>query len=123
VFISLPDDSPQFFWPVVGRVHTDGALHGVEISAPQGSVVRAARQGRVAVATQALAGRGPTLVLTHEGGYASIYAGVEALLVVPGAEVAQGSPIARLGLNPLHFEIRLDATPVPMMLSLLPSDP
>lgn len=119
-FIPLPGNGPQFFWPLDGKVRNAGVPHGVEIAGPQGAIVRAARQGQVAVAAQALAGCGPTLILTHDEGYTSVYAGVAVLLVAPGARVAQGSPIARLGTQPLHFEIRHETAPVPV-LSLLSS--
>jgi lipoprotein NlpD len=120
LFIPLPAESAQFFWPVRGSVKTAGGSW-VEIAAPAGSLVRASRGGRVAVATRRLAGLGKTVVIDHLDGYLSVYAGLDQLLVGPDAVLRQGMPVGSVGAAPLHFEIRYDAKPK-NTLALLPGD-
>ena len=105
LFIPLPKESRKFLWPVRGPIESPGP-NGVEISAPAGSLIRAARSGQVAVATRQLSGWGKTVILDHADGYLSIYAGLEEFLVRPGDSVRQGLPLGRLGAHALHFEIR-----------------
>ena len=105
LFIPLPTESRKFLWPVWGPTNTPGP-NGVEISAPAGSLIRAARSGRVAVATRELSGWGKTVILDHGDGYLSVYAGLEEFLVKPGGSIRQGLPLGRLGAHALHFEIR-----------------
>ena len=111
LYIPPPSPAARFLWPARGRVVPvkgagGGAVRGLQIAAQQGSVVRAARTGRVAVAARELVGWGKTVILDHGDGYTSIYAGLDQLLVDPGMSVAQGNPIGKLGAEPLHFEIR-----------------
>jgi len=124
LYIPPPPSSARFLWPARGRaVPLKGlgteAVRGLQITAQQGSLVRAARTGRVAVAARDLAGWGKTVVLDHGDGYASVYAGLDQLLVDPGMSVAQGNPVGRLGAEPLHFEIR-QGTSLANPMQLLP---
>ena len=121
LFIPLPAESDQFLWPVRGSVGSAGTVKGLEISAPAGSLVRASRSGRVAVATQRLSGWGKTVVLDHLDGHLTIYAGLEQILVSPGSDLRQGTPIGTLGSRALHFEIRYQARPRDA-LALLPRE-
>jgi murein DD-endopeptidase MepM/ murein hydrolase activator NlpD len=118
VFIPLPSPSARFVWPARGP-HRLSDAKGMWIAVPPGSLVRASRSGRVAVATRQLAGWGETIVLDHGGGYVTIYAGLETILTTPGAVVSQGQPIGRCGDGDLHFEIRR-GTVVQHPLALLP---
>jgi murein DD-endopeptidase MepM/ murein hydrolase activator NlpD len=104
LFIPLPAETNQFLWPVRGDLRSAG--HGVEIRAASGSLVRASRSGRVAVATQRLFGWGKTIVIDHLDGYLTIYAGLDQLLIKPGMSLRQGTPIGSVQSHPLHFEIR-----------------
>lgn len=117
LFIPMPSGArDRFFWPARGRI-TRVAPRGsatptaLEIHAPEHSYVRAARSGRVAVAALQVQGLGPTVILDHEDGYVSVYAGLAQLLVSPGVEIEQGNPIGRLGREPLYFEIRYNSRP------------
>ena len=92
---------------------------GVDISLPPGSLVRASRSGKVAVAANQLEGYGPTVLLQHSDGYVTVYAGLADLLARPGEMVQQGRPIARIGSHALHFQIR-QGTTARDPLSLLP---
>jgi murein DD-endopeptidase MepM/ murein hydrolase activator NlpD len=121
LFIPLPQESSQFLWPVRGSVGISSASRGVTIAAPPGSLVRAARSGRVAVATRHLSGWGPTVVVDHLDGYLSVYARLHQALVPPGAMLRQGTPLGTLGTRALHFEIRYGVTPR-NTVALLPAE-
>ena len=117
LFIPLPPETRQFLWPVRGSFAHDSP--GVEINAPIGSLVRASRSGRVAVATRNLSGWGRTIVLDHLDGYLSIYAGLDQLLAAPGTMLRQGIPLGVIGERALHFEIRYGSA-AQNTLALLP---
>lgn len=119
-----PAPSNGFVWPVEGRViglfgtRRMGRINkGVDIQAPVGSDVRAARTGRVSFTSEGLPGFGKTIVIDHGDGYASVYAYVEQILVSRGDNVQQRQVIARVGstgrteVPALHFEIRRDQRP------------
>jgi peptidoglycan hydrolase-like protein with peptidoglycan-binding domain len=95
------------FGPRGARMHT-----GVDFPAPSGTPVFAARAGVVTV-TRWLDGYGNTVALKHELGVSTLYAHLSAILVKPGAHVAAGQPIARVGATGtatgphLHFELRV----------------
>jgi murein DD-endopeptidase MepM/ murein hydrolase activator NlpD len=109
LFLPLPAETRQFLWPVRGNVSRTSS--GVEIATAQGSLVRASRGGRVAVAAHRLSGWGKTVVLDHLDGYLSVYAGLDQILVSPGAHLRQGVPLGNIGARPLHFEIRYGSAP------------
>ena len=111
LFIPLPPETNRFLWPARGSVKSSGPSHGIEIAAAPGSVVRASRGGRVAVATQRLSGWGKTVIVDHLDGYLTIYAGMDQMLVGPGSMLRQGMPIGNVGTRALHFEIRFGDTP------------
>ena len=118
LFIPLPHESQRFVWPVRGTPRKT-TVTSIEIVAPNGSAVRASRSGRVAVATRDLSGLGKTVIIDHLDGYLTVYAGLEQLLVPPGAFLHQGMPVGSLGANVLRFEIRYGASPR-NTLALLP---
>ena len=112
-------DLGRFVWPVRGRVvslfgmRRRGMVNkGIDIQAPTGAQVMAARGGRVSFVHDALPGFGKTIILEHSGGFASVYAYVGEILVRQGDQVAQRQQIARVGATGraegpvLHFEIR-----------------
>ena len=116
----VPSGAVPFLWPVDGGVLTssfgprDASHHdGIDISAPAGTPVRAARDGRV-LYNDALRGYGNLLILEHDGGYATVYAHLRESRADPGDTVRQGEQIATVGETGktsgpnLHFEIRKD---------------
>ena len=109
LFIPLPSETRQFLWPVRGRVGR--TADGLQIVAQTGSLVRASRSGRVAVATRNLSGWGRTIILDHVDGYLTVYAGLAQILVAPGADVRQGLPIGSVGPSAMYFQIRNGTTP------------
>lgn len=72
--------------------------YGVDILAPHGSPVRAARSGRVLESRADFTrGWGWTVVIEHEGGWITRYAHLSANLIQAGERVAQGQVIGRVG--------------------------
>ncbi len=105
-----------FAWPLDGEIVVPyGALEeqlpskGIVIQAREGRDVVASRGGRVGFVDPALPGYGSTVVLEHPGGYTTVYARNEEVLVRPGETVRRGQLIARAAR--LYFEIRHDGRP------------
>ena len=119
LFIPIPQESSHFLWPLRGSLKNSDPSRGVQITAPSGTLVRAARGGRVAVATKRLSGWGGTIVLDHLDGYLTVYSGIDRILVSPGTLLRQGIPIGSIGSRDLYFEIRYGETPK-NTLALLP---
>jgi lipoprotein NlpD len=116
----LPAGAGVFIWPLASGAVTSTfgprgqSFHdGIDISAPTGTPVLAARDG-VVIYSDALRGYGNVVIVQHAGGYATVYAHNEANLVGAGERVRQGQAIARVGRSGrttgpnLHFEIRKD---------------
>ena len=117
--------SPQFRWPVRGRVisgygpkvngqHNDG----INLAVPEGTEVKAAEDGVVAYAGNELKGYGNLVLLRHSDGWMTAYAHNSQLLVKRGDSVKRGQNVARAGQTggvaspQVHFEIRKGSTPV-----------
>lgn len=118
-------DAPAFRWPVEGRVLSafgakpGGRFNdGVNLKASAGAPVRAAGDGVVAYAGDAIPAFGNLILIKHPGGWVTAYGHAEALLVVRGARVTGGDVIARAGQTgdvgepQVHFEVRRGRTPV-----------
>jgi murein DD-endopeptidase MepM/ murein hydrolase activator NlpD len=86
---------------------------GVDFKAPTGTVVHAARSGRVSFAGWSSGGYGSLIVIDHGSGVRSWYAHLSRIDVAPGQQVAGGAPIGAVGATGratgphLHFEVRL----------------
>ena len=116
---ALPTGTPVFAWPIEGRILSGfgpkpGGRYndGVNLKASAGTAVRAAADGVVAYAGDAVAGFGNLILIKHADGWVSAYGHNEALLVARGAKVTRGDIIARSGATgavdepQLHFELR-----------------
>jgi len=116
----VPPGAVPFLWPVEGgRLASafgprEASHHdGIDISAPVGTPVRAARDGRV-LYSDTLRGYGNLIILEHDGGYATVYAHNRENRADLGDIVRQGEQIASVGETGktsgpnLHFEIRKD---------------
>jgi septal ring factor EnvC (AmiA/AmiB activator) len=116
---------PPGRWPVAGNLLADfgqpragGQLRwdGVLISAPAGTEVRAARDGKVVYADW-LPGLGLLLVIDHGRGYLSLYGHNQDLLKPVGSNVSRGETVARVGDTggqrrpALYFEVRRNGKP------------
>jgi murein DD-endopeptidase MepM/ murein hydrolase activator NlpD len=101
----------QFVMPADGKIirgYVKGKNDGIDIAAGAGSSVKAAADGVVAAITKDTE-QVPIVVIRHEGGLLTVYAGLDGIKVAKGAKVKRGQTIAavRAG-NPafVHFEVR-----------------
>ena len=111
------------FWlssPFGPRKNTDGTWgfhRGIDLAAPRGTPVRAARSGKIVKAYYS-ASYGNTIVIEHENNFKTRYAHLDILLVRPQQKVTQGTCIGKVGAtgavrkskrggdaSHLHFEI------------------
>ena len=114
-------------WPVAGRV-TGGfaqpaaragataARNGIEISAPEGTPVRAVHGGTVSYA-DAFTGFGNLVIVDHGGNNLSLYGYLASTSAERGATVDSGAELGRVGSAPagpptLYFEMRIDGRSV-----------
>jgi murein DD-endopeptidase MepM/ murein hydrolase activator NlpD len=114
----------RFTWPVQGVLFSkygkrDGLDHdGIDISAPEGTPVKAAADGRVIYSGDEVRGYGNLVIVKHEGFYSTVYAHNAENLVAKGDFVEAGQIIARVGKTGrasgphLHFEVRYQSKPV-----------
>jgi len=122
--VPLPPSRNTFLWPIEGSVISGfgakpGGKHndGINIAAPVGSEVRAAKSGVVAYAGNELRGYGNLVLIRHDGGWMTAYAHNDALLVGKGDVVRRGQVISHSGRSggvsrpQTHFEIRHDGEP------------
>jgi murein DD-endopeptidase MepM/ murein hydrolase activator NlpD len=98
-----------FTWPAKGiisgvygsrRVYNGkpGRPHfGVDIAAPQGSIVSAPVAGKVLLTHDNMYFSGGTLIVDHGHGVTSTFIHLHKILVKEGDRVAQGQPIAEIG--------------------------
>lgn len=97
---------------------------GIDIKAPRGTPVYAAKDGVVLYAARRIRGYGNMIVLKHEDGTATVYAHNSKNLVARGRQVRRGELIAKVGAtghatgSHLHFEIRRDQLPVDPLMYL-----
>ncbi len=127
-----PRSQRGFLWPVRGEVieafGTSAAgrrQDGIAIAASTGTPVRAADNGVVVYAGEALRGYGQMMLIRHADGYVSAYAHNSALLAAEGQVVRRGEVIARVGdsgdvaRSQLHFELRRGTKPIDPMTVLV----
>ena len=111
--------SSKFSWPVRGKILSgygpkNGGLvnDGINISAPLGTVVKAAENGVVAYAGNEVKGMGNLIIIQHSDGWMTVYAHLDSMSVRRGARVNVGQAIGKIGKTgkvdkpQLHFEIR-----------------
>jgi murein DD-endopeptidase MepM/ murein hydrolase activator NlpD len=115
--------SGSFVWPVNGPITSGfgprwGRLHaGVDISAPEGTPIRAAASGKV-VLLGWTGGYGNYTCIQHGGGISTCYAHQVRYGTSMGASVSQGQVMGYVGNTGnsfgahLHFEVRINGSPV-----------
>ncbi|HHD2733195.1 phage tail spike protein [Clostridium perfringens] len=124
-FKTITNDYGKWILPVSGSVtalfghYPSGAKHtGTDIGCPEGTPVRACRDGVVIKRRELTYSYGKYLQIDHGGGLTTIYGHNSQLLVNEGDHVKQGQVIALSGStgnstgNHCHIELRKDGTPV-----------
>ena len=89
---------------------------GVQLLAPVGATVYAPFEGEIAYAAP-YRSFGNLVVIEHEGGGATLLAGLHSFAISVGEWVRQGAPVGRMpsdtdGNPRLYFEFRIDQVPV-----------
>ncbi|SHJ67340.1 Murein DD-endopeptidase MepM and murein hydrolase activator NlpD, contain LysM domain [Shimia gijangensis] len=100
----------QMGYPVDGKIirpYSKGKNNGVDISAPAGSTVKAASDGKVAAITTD-ADNVKIVVVRHEGNLMTVYYNVDQVKVAKGTTVKRGQALAKVPSkdNFVHFEVR-----------------
>ncbi len=103
-------------WPVKGRVieyfsNQAQGNKGINISGRRGTKIKAASDGKVVYAGNALRGYGNLVIVKHNDDYLSAYAHNDKILVKEQQRVKLGDVIAKMGNTGattvmLHFEVR-----------------
>jgi murein DD-endopeptidase MepM/ murein hydrolase activator NlpD len=100
-----------FAMPVQGKIirgYDKKSNQGIDIAAPAGTSVTAAAAGTVAAVTKDT-DQVPIVVIRHDGGLLTVYAGLDALKVQKGDTVKRGQAIGAVRQGDpafLHFEVR-----------------
>ncbi len=90
---------------------------GIDIGAPRGAPVLAAKAGRVVYSGRAIRGYGNLVIISHNSGYSTLYAHNSRNLVRKGSYVRRGEKIALIGSTGrstgphVHFEVRKNERP------------
>lgn len=104
-------------WPITGKLVSGfgprrGTFHdGIDISAPEGTPVRAAHDGEILYSDH-LKGYGNIIILRGDDGLVTVYSHNRVNLVERGRRVGRGEIIAEVGSTGrvsgphLHFEVR-----------------
>ena len=113
-------------WPVNGQVvigfgkQKDAKLgtyyesNGIEIATPQGSPIKAVAAGKIVFADY-FKGYGNLFILSHTGGYHTLYAQTDRMQKKLGEQVSAGDLLGYSGLGgheSIYFEIRSNGSPV-----------
>ncbi|MBI2344699.1 M23 family metallopeptidase [Candidatus Dependentiae bacterium] len=90
--------------------------HGIDLASLKGTVVKAAADGKVDIASTDVVGYGSLIELKHAKGFTTRYGHLEEILVQPGDFVQKGDVVGTVGAkgnvrgkkdpSHLHFEIR-----------------
>jgi murein DD-endopeptidase MepM/ murein hydrolase activator NlpD len=117
-----PQSASGLIWPLRGRLTSGfgyrwGRLHaGIDIAAPTGTPIHAAKAGRVIYAGW-MNGYGNVVVIDHGGGFSTLYGHQSRLGSNKGQSVAQGQLIGYVGSTGhstgphCHFETRFGGKP------------
>jgi murein DD-endopeptidase MepM/ murein hydrolase activator NlpD len=120
----------SFAWPVSGPITSPFGMRsnpfggggfemhpGIDIGAPMGATITATAGGRVIFAGS-YGGYGNAIIIDHGGQASSLYGHCSQIFVSTGQEVQRGQAIGAVGMTGratgphLHFEIRINGTPV-----------
>ncbi len=116
-------------WPASGRLSSkfgeredpfnfSERFHaGIDIAADYGSDINAAAEG-IVITAGALPGYGKAVIVSHGHGLSTLYGHISSTVAKEGQKVKKGQLIARVGSTGrstgphLHFEVRINDTPV-----------
>jgi len=99
----------SFLMPIEGRITTSYGLRryvnghfsyrhrGMDLAAPQGTPVKAAAEGVVALADDSFVLHGQTIILDHGHAVQTLYLHLSKIEVTPGERVVRGQEIGRVG--------------------------
>jgi septal ring factor EnvC (AmiA/AmiB activator) len=116
-----PSGGGGWVWPARGPVTSEygprwGRMHnGLDIGAPTGAPIYAAKAGTVSYAGS-MSGYGNMTMIDHGGGIVTAYAHQSAIMVSPGTRVGAGQRIGSIGCTGsctgphLHFEVRVNGS-------------
>ena len=118
--------APRLAWPVAGpirrgytaRARSSNFHDGLDITAPEGTAVRAAAAGKVLYAGREPRQFGNLVVIDHGDGVQTAYAFLSRITVTKDEQVNRGERIGLVGKTgmakgpELHFELRHDNQPV-----------
>jgi len=112
----LPGKVQKWYWPVKGKIigyfsSSEQGNQGIKIAGNRGDIIKAAADGRVVYAGDALRGYGNLVIIKHNDEYLSAYAHTDRILVKEKQYVSAGQTVAKMGSTGanqvmLHFEIR-----------------
>ncbi|MDP5146076.1 peptidoglycan DD-metalloendopeptidase family protein [Shewanella sp. ULN5] len=112
----LPSKVQKWYWPVKGKIigyfsSSEQGNQGIKIAGNRGDIIKAAADGRVVYAGDALRGYGNLVIIKHNDEYLSAYAHTDRILVKEKQYVSAGQTVAKMGSTGanqvmLHFEIR-----------------
>lgn len=120
----------RFSWPLQGALTSKYGwrkrrMHdGIDIAAPRGTPVSAARSGHVLYAGNRIPGYGNLVILKHADSFSTVYAHLQKIEVRKGQFVPRGHRVGRVGKTGratnyhLHFEVRNARVPVDPLLYL-----
>ncbi|AZG37120.1 peptidase M23 [Shewanella sp. Actino-trap-3] len=113
---NLPQQVQQWHWPVRGRIvgyfsASEQGNQGIKIAGNRGDIIKAAADGRVVYAGNALRGYGNLVIIKHNDDFLSAYAHADTILVKEKQYVSAGQTVAKMGSTGtnqvmLHFEVR-----------------
>ena len=113
---TLPKKVGRWIWPANGKLigtfsSSEQGNKGIKIAGSRGDIIKAAADGRVVYAGNALRGYGNLVIIKHSDDYLSAYAHADKILVKEKQQVSAGQTVARMGSSGtnqvmLHFEIR-----------------
>lgn len=128
------ENLPAFIWPTKGnlssffglryRHHKETTHEGIDVAAPTGTPVKAARSGHVIYVGNRIRGYGNMVIIRHADSYSTVYAHLSKFHVKKGQFIARGALLGKVGRTGrargahLHFEIRDGQTPVDPILYL-----
>ncbi len=117
--------APRFAWPLQGPIRRSfaprgkpGYHDGIDITAAEGTAVRAIDAGKVLFAGEESSQFGRLVIVDHGGGLTSAYAFLSRVTVKEGDPVRKGERVGLVGHtglargSELHFELRRSNRPV-----------